>query len=100
GILLVAVGAGAHMEKARLLGGAIDWVARHREPDLLIHPHDQTAPRQRTTPWIAGIGPSSTRRARKASCMALSLGGAPGEGILMRPSAPSALNRITQSRSV
>jgi hypothetical protein len=56
--------------------------------------------RQRTTPWIAGIGPSSTRRARKASCMALSLGGTPAEGILMRPSAPCSLKRITQSRSV
>src|SRR5262245_34085024 len=43
--------------------------------------------RQRATPWIAGIGPSSTRRVRKAACMALSLGSAPAEGILMRPSA-------------
>src|SRR5262245_26093744 len=39
--------------------------------------------RQRTTPWIAGIGPSSTIRARKALCPELSLGGTPGEGILM-----------------
>src|SRR5262245_7354229 len=31
--------------------------------------------RQRTTPWIAGIGPSSTIRARKALCLELSLGG-------------------------
>src|SRR5215472_17793127 len=29
--------------------------------------------RQRTTPWIAGIGPSSTIRARKALCLELSL---------------------------
>src|SRR5207245_10596967 len=56
--------------------------------------------RQRTTPWIAAIGPSSTIRARKALCIALSLGGIPGEGILMSPSAPCSLNRITQSRSV
>jgi hypothetical protein len=31
-------------------------------------------------------------------CLALSLGGTPGEGILMRPSGPCSLNRITQSR--
>src|SRR5258708_19759271 len=34
--------------------------------------------RQRTTPWIAGIGPSSTIRARKALCVSLSLGGSTG----------------------
>src|SRR6266540_1563781 len=44
--------------------------------------------RQRTTPWTAGIGPSSTIRARKALCVASSLGGTPGEGMLMRPSGP------------
>src|SRR5262249_60511113 len=38
--------------------------------------------------------------ARKALCLELSLGGTPGEGILMRPSGPCSLNRITQSRSV
>src|SRR3981189_449245 len=31
--------------------------------------------RQRTTPWIAGIGPSSTIRRRKALCVSPSLGG-------------------------
>ena len=44
--------------------------------------------RQRTTPWTAGIGPSFTIRARKALCVSSSLGGTPGEGILMRPSGP------------
>src|SRR6059058_6052358 len=56
--------------------------------------------RQRTTPWTAGIGPSSTIRRRKALCVSSSLGGAPGEGMLMRPSGPCWLNRITQSRNV
>ncbi len=41
--------------------------------------------RHRTTPWTAGIGPSSTMRARKARCVASSLGGTPGEGMLKRP---------------
>jgi hypothetical protein len=35
--------------------------------------------RQRTTPWSAAIGPSSTIQARKALWVALSLGGIPGE---------------------
>src|SRR6266567_977420 len=55
--------------------------------------------RHRTTPWTAGIGPSSTMRARKARCVASSLGGTPGEGMLKRPSGPCLLNRITQSLS-
>ena len=33
-------------------------------------------------------------------CIALSLGGIPGEGILMSAFAPCSLNRITQFRSV
>ena len=49
---------------------------------------------------LLGIGPSSTIRRRKALCMSSSLGGAPGEGMLMRPSGPCSLNRITQSRNV
>ena len=52
------------------------------------------------TPCTAGIGPSSTTRLRNARCSASSFGGTPGEGLLMRPSGPCALNRITQSRSV
>ena len=55
---------------------------------------------QRTTPSSAGIGPSSTRRARNALCSFVSLPGAPGDTLLMRPSGPYSLNRITQSRSV
>src|SRR3954447_17824811 len=34
--------------------------------------------RQRTTPWIAGIGPSSTRATRAARCASVSLDGWPG----------------------
>ena len=73
-----------------------DGVVRHREPELVMQPHDQIAGRERTTPWIAGIGPSSTSRRRKALCVSSSLGGAPGEGMLMRPSGPCSLYRITQ----
>jgi len=47
-----------------------------------------------------GIGPSFTIRARKARCLSSSLGGTPGEGMLMRPAGPCSLKRITQSRSV
>ena len=46
---------------------------------------------QRTTPSIAGIGPSSTRRARNALCSFVSLPGAPGDALLMRPSGPCSL---------
>ncbi len=45
--------------------------------------------RQRTTPWTAGIGPSSTIGRRKALCMSSSLGGAPGEGCSIRVSPES-----------
>src|SRR4029077_18399984 len=41
GILFVCLGAGAHMREAPLLEGAIDCVVRHREPELLIQPHNQ-----------------------------------------------------------
>ncbi len=36
--------------------------------------------RHRTTPWIAGVGSSSTIRAGKARCVASSLGGTPRRG--------------------
>src|ERR1700680_3119860 len=56
--------------------------------------------RQRTTPWTAGIGPSSTIRARARRCSALSKGGWPGAFLSIRPVGPSALNRMTQSRTI
>src|SRR3954465_6876533 len=56
--------------------------------------------RQRTTPWIAGIGPSSTRATRAARCASVSLDGWPGGLRLTRPSGPRALNFITQSRTI
>src|SRR3954447_2421762 len=34
--------------------------------------------RQRTTPWMAGIGPASTRATKAARCASVSRGGAPG----------------------
>jgi hypothetical protein len=51
--------------------------------------------RQRTTPWAAGIGPSSTILRRKALCMSSSLGGAPGEGMF-----DSGIPRESPNRSV
>src|SRR5215471_7129945 len=94
GILLISLGPGAHMREAQFLESAIDRIVRHRESELLVQPHDEIARPPATTPWIAGIGSSSTIRARKALCLELSLGGTPGEGILMRPSGPCSLNRI------
>jgi hypothetical protein len=47
---------------------------------------------QRTTPSIAGIGPSSTRPARNALCSPVSLPGAPGDELSMRPSGPLAVH--------
>ena len=43
GVLLVGLRAGAHMREAQVLQGAIDRVVRHREPKLLVEPHDQIA---------------------------------------------------------
>ena len=60
------------MREAELVQGAVDRVVRHRNTEFLMQPHDQKQARQRTTPWIAGIGPSSTIRARKALCSGLS----------------------------
>ena len=55
--------------------------------------------RQRTTPWIAGIGPLSTSRASACRCLSLSLAGLPVALPSIRPSGPLALKRRTQSRT-
>ena len=65
-----------------------------------MEPHDQIAGPPAHDAIDAGIGPSSTRRARNALCSFVTLPGAPGDTLLMRPSGPCSLNRITQSRSV
>jgi hypothetical protein len=44
GILLVGPRPGAHMREAQVLQGTIDGVVRHRDPELLMQPHDQVAP--------------------------------------------------------
>ena len=44
--------------------------------------------RQRTTPWIAGIGPLSTNRASACRCLSLSLAGLPVALPSIRPSGP------------
>src|SRR3954464_3691405 len=54
--------------------------------------------RQRTTPWIAGIGPSSTRATRAARCASVSLDGWPGGLRVTRASGPRAFNFIPPSR--
>src|SRR3954465_14365336 len=51
--------------------------------------------RQRTTPWMAGIGPASTRATKAARCASVSRGGAPGARPVRRPSGPLALKRST-----
>src|SRR5207302_2679507 len=88
------------MREAQVLQGAIDRVVRYRERILLVEPHDQIArppanhtvdSRDRTLLY----DPSE-----KGPVRIVELGRHPGEGILMRPSGPCALNRITQSRSV
>jgi hypothetical protein len=56
--------------------------------------------RQRTTPWIAGIGPASTRATKAARCASVSLDGWPGGLRLTSPSGPWALNFTTQSRTI
>src|SRR5260370_15390037 len=99
GILLIGPRSGAHMRKAQVLQGAVDRVVRHREPELLMQPHDQVARAPAHHTMDRRDGPSWTIRARKALCVSLSLGGAPSEGILTRPSGPCSLKRITKSRS-
>ena len=53
--------------------------------------------RQRTTPWIAGIGPLSTIRASAWRCASLSFDGLPVALPSIRPSGPLVLKRNTQS---
>ena len=43
GVLLVGLRSGAHMREAQVLENSIDRVVRHREPKLLVQPHDQIA---------------------------------------------------------
>jgi hypothetical protein len=56
--------------------------------------------RQRTTPWIAGIGPRSTMFTKAWRWLSFSLQVFPGALPLIKPSGPRALNRTTQSRMV
>ena len=42
-LLLVGLRPGAHIREAQVLQGAIDGVVRHREPKLVMQPHDQIA---------------------------------------------------------
>jgi transposase-like protein len=51
------------------IASAVRWVIRHR-----------------TTPWIAGVGPSSTMRASVVRCSSLSREGCPGA---LRSTSPS-----------
>src|SRR5262249_51167071 len=69
GILLISLGPGAHMPEAQVLEGALDRIARHRKPELLIQPHDQIA---RPPPDRA-----MDRSARSLICE-------PGEKVLVR----------------
>ena len=73
---------------------AIDRIVRDRDADLLMEPHDQIAGPPAHDAIDAGIGLSSTRRARNALCSFVTLPGAPGDTLLMRPSGPCSLNRI------
>src|SRR6266851_3666117 len=56
--------------------------------------------RQRTTPWIAGIGPLSTIRNRAWRCSLFNSGGLPGALPSTRPDGPRRLKASTQSRTV
>ena len=47
---------------------------------------------QRTTPWTAGIFHDADK---KAPCSSSSLRGTPSEGMLIKPSDPCSLKRIT-----
>jgi hypothetical protein len=63
------------------------------------HWHKSTS-RQRTTPWMAGVGPLSITAASAARCGSFSRDGWPGALRSISPSGPSALNRSTQSRTI
>src|SRR3954454_3613086 len=56
--------------------------------------------RQRTTPWMAGMGPCSTMACRAARCASVSFEGWPGGLRLIKPAGPWALNFTTQSRTI
>jgi hypothetical protein len=56
--------------------------------------------RQRTTPWIAGIGPLSTIFAKARRCSSFNLEELPGALPLTSPSGPRLLKRTTQSQMI
>lgn len=66
----------------------------------LLKDNPEWASRQRTTPWIAGIGPLSTISTSARRWASLSRDRLPGALPSSRPSGPRALNRTTQSRTI
>ena len=88
------------MREPQLLEGAIDCVVRHGEPELLMKPHDQIARPPADHAMDRCDRALLYDPGEKDLMDSLEFGGIPGKGILMRPSAPCSLNRITQSRSV
>ncbi len=75
--------------------------SKNREPKLLVKPHNQIAGPPTHHPADRRDRPFLHQAGEKRPVAILpSLGGTPGEGMLMRPSAPCSLNRITQSRKV
>jgi hypothetical protein len=88
------------MREAQFLQGAVDRVVRYREPELLVQSHDQIA-RPPAHYAMDGRDRALVHDPGKESLVLVpELGGPPGEGMLMRPSGPRSLNRITQSRNV
>jgi hypothetical protein len=95
-ILLVGPGPGADMREAQALQAAIDRIVRDRDAELLVEPHDQIA----GPPAHDAIDRRDRAVFHEASeecfiCSFVSLPGAPGDALLMKPSGPCSLNRIT-----
>jgi hypothetical protein len=70
------------------------------DAEFFEDPPHKVFSRQRTTPWMAGIGPLSTMRARARRCSSFSFEGLPGALPSISPAGPSALKARTQSRTV
>ena len=90
----------SHSHAKSPVHGPVDGVVRYRENANSSYSRMiRSQARQRTTPWIAGVGPSSTIWARNALCSSSTWRSAWGSNVY-QASGPCSLKRITQSRSV
>ena len=99
-ILPVGLGPGAHMRETQFLQRPVNRGIRYRQTELSVQLLGQiTSPPAHHV--MNGLDrPLVDETSEKLLVRGVGLHGAPGDGLLLRPSGPSSLNRITQSLSV